>query len=129
MQNGKLPDMFWLLQVHPVFDLRPSLLALSLSVAAAAVALAARADEAGDPLQFSIDALTHADNCLYMLQSSRDLNNADCQALREFHQEQFLDWSPDLDGLDASVRRRVVGNRQAYLQALEDIERERERLN
>lgn len=82
-----------------------------------------------DPLQFSIGAVTRADNCLYMLQATRDPDTGDCEALRDFHEDRFLDWSPNLDELDDRVRRRILENRQIYLQTLEDIARERQRLN
>jgi hypothetical protein len=102
---------------------------LAILLCRVAVSASAAADvEDSDPLQFSIDAVTRADNCLYMLQSTRDPDTGDCQALRDFHERRFLVWSPDLGVLDATLRRRVVGNQQIYLQTLEDIEQETQRL-
>ncbi|MFK7830928.1 MAG: hypothetical protein AB8B57_14210 [Congregibacter sp.] len=93
-------------------------------------AMLAKADERNwaNPLQFSIDALTRADTCLYMLQSTRDPATGDCRLLQDFHAQEFLDWNPDLTALEESTRRRVVNNRKAYLQTLKDIEREKQRL-
>lgn len=110
-----------------VSHIAPPLFAVLLCWVAMPAAAAADAADA-DPLQFSIDAVTRADNCLYMLQSTRDPDTGDCQALRDFHERRFLVWSPDLGVLDATLRRRVVGNRQIYLQTLEDIEQETQRL-
>jgi hypothetical protein len=114
-------------EIRP-FQPAASWLAVLLCALVAPTAMAKDSDPS-DPLQFSIGAVTRADNCLYMLQATRDPDTGDCEALRNFHEERFLDWSPNLDELDDSVRRRVLGNRQTYLQTLEDIARERQRLN
>lgn len=84
--------------------------------------------EPSSPLQFSIDAVTRADNCLYMLQSTRDASTEDCATLADFHAQRFRSWTPDLEALDDQTRRLVQRNRQTYLQTLDDIEGERQQL-
>lgn len=70
-----------------------------------------------------LNALTLADNCLYMLDSNAGNDPADCQALLRWHAEQWpvLQQRLETDTESLPLSKRDLANRQAYEQTVAQI--------
>ena len=64
-----------------------------------------------------IDGLTYADTCLYMLESTRQLEQPDCDTLKTWHKESFP-LLPDANNIDSAQRAKFERNLKLYRSTL-----------
>ena len=67
-----------------------------------------------------IDGLTYADNCLYMLDSTRQLDQPDCDKLLEWHKKDFPH-VPAAEDLETTKRTRFERNLKLYKSTLKSV--------
>ncbi len=68
-----------------------------------------------------IDGLTYADTCLYMLESTRQLEQPDCDRLFVWHQEN-LPHLPLVENINDAQRARFERNRKLYLSTVRRVQ-------
>ena len=69
-----------------------------------------------------IDGLTYADTCLYMLESTRRLEQPDCDTLFLWHQESFPR-IPGVESMESAQRARFDRNLALYLATLRSVKK------
>ena len=67
-----------------------------------------------------IDGLTYADTCLYMLESTRQLEQPDCDTLKTWHKESFP-LLPDVKNIDSAQRAKFERNLKLYRSTLRGV--------
>jgi len=67
-----------------------------------------------------VDGLTYADNCLYMLESTRQNDQPDCETLLEWHEHHFLQL-PTEGELKPAERARFNRNLKLYNSTLQTV--------
>ena len=67
-----------------------------------------------------IDGLTYADTCLYMLESTRQLKQPDCDTLLTWHKESFP-LLPDVKDIDSAQRAKFERNLKLYRSTLRSV--------
>lgn len=67
-----------------------------------------------------IDGLTYADTCLYMLESTRQLEQPDCDTLKTWHKESFP-LLPDAKNIDSAQRAKFERNLKLYRSTLRGV--------
>jgi len=92
--------------------------ALALSISVVVLNISAQAEETAD----IIDGVTYADNCLYMLESTRQLMQPDCDKLLRWHKESFPHL-PDVKSIKSDQRAWFERNLKMYLSTLHSVKK------
>ena len=92
--------------------------ALALGISVAVLNISVHAEETAD----IIDGVTYADNCLYMLESTRQLKQPDCDKLLRWHKESFPHL-PDVKSIKSDQRAWFERNLKMYLSTLHSVKK------